>query len=66
MLGLAAFLAGIFALIWSVVIASVGLVLIFACLVPLLILCLFFRFGFALMRATGVFVLLCIVAVWLI
>ncbi len=66
MLELAIFFGGIFALAWSLVVASVGLALLFALLVPVLIFCLLFRIGFALMKVAAFFVLLCFVAVWLI
>jgi hypothetical protein len=66
MLGLVAFIVGIFALIGSAVAASVALALVFALLLPLLILGLFFRVSFALMRFAAMFVVLCFVAVWLI
>jgi hypothetical protein len=66
MLGLAAFIGGVFALLGSVVLASVTVALLFALLIPLLIFCLFFRIGFALMRFAAMFVLVCFVAVWLI
>ena len=65
MLGLLAFIGGIFALIWSLVFASVGLALFAAFLVPLLIFCLIFRIGFALMRVAVVLVLFCFVAAWM-
>jgi hypothetical protein len=66
MVGLAAFIVGIFALVWSLVIASVSLAFLLALLIPLLVLCIVFRIGFGLMRLAAMFMLLCIVAVWLI
>ena len=62
MLGLAAFIGGIFALVWAVTAASLGLVLLFAFLLPLLVFFLLFRLGFALMKVAAVFVLLCFAA----
>jgi hypothetical protein len=65
MVGLFAFVAGIFALVWSVVIASVGIALVFALLIPLMVVFLVFRIGFALMRVAAVFLLVCVAAAWL-
>jgi hypothetical protein len=65
MLGLAGFIGGIFALVGSVVVGSVAVALLFALLIPLLVFCILFRIGFALMRFAAMLVLLCVVVVWL-
>jgi hypothetical protein len=55
MSGLLGFVFGLFALIW----AAVGVAL----LVPVLILCSFFRIGFALIRFAALIFLICVVAI---
>lgn len=66
MLGLLAFIGGLFALVWTTVVASVGLVILFVLLLPLLIVALFFRIGFVFLKVVAAFVLLSFVCAWLI
>lgn len=64
MLGLLAFIGGILALVWTGIVASVGLAILFVLLLPLLVLALLFRLSFALIKLAAVFLLLCFAAVW--
>jgi hypothetical protein len=63
MSGLLGLIFGLFALVWAVVFTAVGLAALFALLIPLLILGIFFRVGLGLMRVAAVIMLLCVVAI---
>ena len=57
------FLFGIFAIFWTAIFATVGVGLFFVFLIPLIILAILFRIGFAIMKlAAGVmlFALVCV------
>lgn len=65
MLGLLGFLGGMFALIWAGIAASIGLAVLFALLVPLLVLVLFFRLSLMVVKIAAAFVLVCFLAAWM-
>lgn len=62
MLALFGFIAGIFALVWTAVVATIGLVLLIVFLAPLLVLALFFRLGVVFVKVAALFVIVCFAA----
>jgi hypothetical protein len=66
MLGLLGLIFTAFAVMWAGIAAVLGVVVIFVFVLPLLVLAVLFRAGFALIKLTAVLVLICLASVWLI
>ena len=66
MLAVLGFIGAMFALFWAGLFATIGLVVLFAFLIPFLIVALFFRIGFVFVKLAAVLLLVCLIAVSLV
>jgi hypothetical protein len=66
MLGVLGPMLAAFMAIWAGIAAALGVALFFAFVLPLLVVAIVFRVGFALIKLTAVLVLICLASIWLI